>query len=204
MIIIVSVLTLVVISGMFFKNIKIIWEVNKSEIYGLIDTSLTMKYDNMVINQFNMDDEPTKTHGDKMISFIRKLSPKSKIYYYDASDETGDISTYSIIEGLEWMISNDISKVNISLSSKEYSEELENWIQNHKDEIQIFASYNNQLNTFDYPAMYDHVIASGSDENIGYKENDKGYSSDLVLLTTNFKIYRGNSYLSIVTMVQSE
>lgn len=41
------------------------------------------------------------------------------------------------------MLSNSIRKVNISLSSKQYSKDLEDWIFQNKDSIQIYASYNN-------------------------------------------------------------
>lgn len=73
------------------------------------------------------------------------------------------------------MLSNNISKVNISLTSKQYSKDLENWISQNKDSVQIYASYNNLLNSYDYPAMYDNVIASGSNNNINLKAIDRYY-----------------------------
>lgn len=67
------------------------------------------------------------------------------------------------------MLKNNVYYVNISLSSKKYSEKLENWILEHPN-VKIYCSYNNQENTFDYPALYEMTIASGSSKKINYKK----------------------------------
>lgn len=99
-----------------------------------------------------------------MLDFIEKVSDVS-IAYFDACDEFGKINTERIITGLEWMKENDIKYVNISLSGNRYSEELENWLEDNPD-IHVYASYNNNKNSFDYPAMYDGVIGSSVDEEL--------------------------------------
>ena len=186
------------------SNVNIISINSTYDVYGLIDTNLTTKYTGLVVYQTQSNIKHSKTtHGDKMVNFIKKIAPNSNIYYYDATDENGEIKTKNIIDGLEWMINNNIKKVNISLSSKEYNETLETWLKVHRDNIQVFASYNNQLNTFDYPAMYDYVIGSGNGKKIFYKDIDQIYKSDLILINKKLKLYRGNSYLSIVTMVSN-
>jgi len=143
------------------------------------------------------------SHGDKLINFIKKLSYSGDIYYYAAVNDKGYISTDNIIDGLEWMIENDIERVNISLSSKLHNEELEQWIQEH-EKIQIYCSYNNYYNSVaDYPAMYSDVVASGSDNRLNYKDCDERYANNRVLVINNgLELFVGNSYLSVYTMLK--
>lgn len=92
-----------------------------------------------------------------MVKFLKDINVDN-IYYFDSRTENDKITADSIISGLEWMKSNDVKYVNISLSSKKKSEELSNWISDNKDTISVYASYNNLTQSFDYPAMYDDVI----------------------------------------------
>jgi glutamate dehydrogenase/leucine dehydrogenase len=96
---------------------------------------------------------------------------------------------------------NNIKKVNVSLSSKEYNQELNDWISTHKDVIQIYASYNNLINSYDYPAMYNNVIASGSNNNVEYKAIDINYKKSKIFYIPNIKLYNGNFFLSLITML---
>ena len=80
---------------------------------------------------------------------------------------------------------------------------MEEWIALHRNQIQVYASYNNLKNSYDYPAMYSHVIGSGS-ENIEYKECDKKYRGNVVVFLPKMKVYSGNSFLSLITMLESE
>ncbi len=140
--------------------------------------------------------------GDHMIDFANICNSKKNIYYFDASIN-GEISTESIIEGLEWMIENSVSKVNLSLSSKIYSEQLNQWINDHKDDIEIYASYNNNINSYDYPAMYSNVVASGKKSPIKFKDIDYSYaSSNIIYIGSGVKLYEGNSYLSVLTLIR--
>lgn len=166
---------------------------------GIIDTCLRQKYDDVIYasNKFTKE----KNHGDLMIEYIKNSKFKGKVYYFPAANSQNKIETIQIIEGLEWMKENSINKVNISLSSKYYSEELEEWLKNH-EEIQVYASYNNVENSFDYPAMYGNVIGSGSSKDIVYKSGDKNYrSSKLIVFNKGIHYYQGNSYLSIKTLL---
>ena len=125
------------------------------------------------------------------------------MYYFDASNNEGKIETKGIIEGLEWMVDNSVEKVNISLSTKTMNNELKSWIKDH-NEILIYASYNNRINSYDYPAMYPKVYASGTDSRINYKDIDIKYKNNNIIILPNvFKIYHGNSYLSIISMLNN-
>lgn len=170
--------------------------------YGIIDARVSNSHENVVFNKDHNESDST-SHGDMMIHFAQDICENLKIQYYDASDNEGNINTNAIIDGLEWMISNKVDRVNISLSTKTYSRELESWINEHYNDIKIYASYNNLINTKDYPAMYDHVIGSGTDNRIVYKKEDLKYlSNDIKLFYDINKEYIGNSYLSIYSMLK--
>lgn len=170
---------------------------------GVIDGQRSYVYANEIYNGVVSSDLKEKTHGDRVLECINIYSKEAQVYYYNASGEDNVISTEEIMDGLEWMLENDIRKVNISLSSKNYSKEMEEWISLHRNQIQVYASYNNLKNSFDYPAMYSHVIGSGS-ENIEYKEGDKKYRGNVVVFLPKMKVYSGNSFLSLITMLESE
>lgn len=175
------------------------YETNKT--IGVIDGGLSFDNENIVIT--NIDYTfcgEQKKHGDYLLDFIEKVSDVS-IAYFDACDEFGKINTERIITGLEWMKENDIKYVNISLSGNRYSEELENWLEDNPD-IHVYASYNNNKNSFDYPAMYDGVIGSSVDEELVKSEKDRVYSSNKIVLDYDFKnIYEGNSFLSVLSLM---
>lgn len=168
----------ILLYGLYYMSDSYNFIFNKiivNDAIGIIDGNISKKNANITysIKKKNKSIEPT--HGDKLVKFLNSICDNPSIYYYDASNEDDDITTEGIINGLEWMVKNNVEKVNISLSSKEYSDELNNWISLHKDVIKIYASYNNLINSYDYPAMYDYVIASGSNKNIEYKDIDFNY-----------------------------
>ncbi len=69
----------------------------------------------------------------------------------------------------------------MSLSTKSYSTELSDWIKAHKN-IKVYASYNNFMNTNDYPAKYEFVYACGYDSRIVYKNIDIKYNSNRIIM----------------------
>lgn len=158
------------------------------KVIGIIDGRLTHKSEiititNNEINRQNKNDED-REHGDLIVEFIEKASD-AKVAYYDASDADGKISTDSIIEGLNWMKENNIEYVNISLSGSKYSDDLQEWF-NENQQIHVYASYNNVSNTFDYPAMYQNVIASGNNKDVMHKENDVYYKANKVVIEKKY------------------
>lgn len=168
---------------------------------GMIDFDICGSYENIICNV----DEKSEvlTHGDFMLDFLDKNNFEGTVYYFDASDSTGKISTKRIIEGLEWMDENDVKSVSISLSSSYYDAEFEKWLEEHQH-MSIYASYNNRENSSDYPAMYASVIASGKRSDIQYKDNDRIYRSNkIVVLNKGVYYYEGNSFLAIRSMLDS-
>lgn len=168
--------------------------------YGVIDGNISTEYENVVYNNQVLEEE-SKTHGDYLLKFISALYSDYTIYYYNAALD-GKITDKTIIEGLEWMKDNGIKNVNISLSSKKYSEDLQNWILENKNDIKIYASYSNEKNTYDYPAMYEGVIGSTGLNDNPLKDYDISYSNYNVVDVCNLDYYKGNSYLSLISMFQ--
>ena len=172
-------------------------------VLGIIDGDLSFTHDN-VINTVPLVEEGEKQHGDMILSFIEEYNCNVDIAYYDA-ENNNEISTKSLIEGLNWMIENNIKCVCISLSSDFYSEELETWINEHSDTIKIYASYNNSSNTLDYPAQHSNVIGVGADSKINYKSIDvRCKTNKIILYRQGIHIYKGNSYLAPMTMINDE
>ncbi|BCJ93542.1 hypothetical protein acsn021_11110 [Anaerocolumna cellulosilytica] len=202
-IIIICLLILVVVCVYFLKDIVIVFPIsNNPEKIGILDGRLSILPDNVIISENTYTKESNLTHGDEMVKFASKLSGGMEVYYYDITNENNEITDDNIINGLNWMVNNNIKKVNISLSSKIYSLEVQEWIKENKDKITIFCSYNNRLNSSDYPAMYENVIASGFNGQISYKSIDKKYGGNKILLLSDFSYYEGTSYLSLITLVR--
>lgn len=169
---------------------------------GIIDEGLNQEYKNVILSSNQISDNyKAKTHGDKMIEFVHAVNPNIKIYYFDARDKQGKISTERVLEGLKWMENENIKYVNLSLSTKKREETLQEWLNN--TELKVYSSYNNLLNSLDYPSMYENVIASGCDNSkIKYKDMDVCYANNKVIVNYNiFRTYEGNSYLSLVTLL---
>ena len=183
-------------------NYIIITKVDYQGPIGIIDTYLNHEHDNIYYNSVYEINESGRTHGDQLIDFARCLGYNNKIYYFAAVNDCGEISTEKIIDGLNEMVYNNIRRVNISLSSIIYENSLNEWIQEHPN-ISVYCCYNNLLNSVaDYPAMYDNVIASGSDKRISYKECDKHYRSNrIIVLSSKLHKCEGNSFLSLYTLL---
>lgn len=194
---------IVVTIFVFSKFIVIKGHLNDEEIvFGIIDSQLTVNYDNVITNNENKVHFDKNTHGDRLINFANKYYSNLKIYYYDATNENGNVDTNGIIAGLEWMKKNRIKNVNISMSSSLYSDGIESYIEENQNELKIFASYHNLEQSLDYPAMYNGVIASGKRNRIVFKSNDIEYkSSNIILISKGITKYEGNSFLSIITII---
>lgn len=202
----ISVLLIIITLGIIYQNYIIVVPVKNIDFkYGVIDGHISSEYQNVTYNTLNRFDDECITHGDLIVKFIRNLDNQSNIFYYDAENEEGKISSENIILGLNWMLNNGVDKVNISLSSSFYSKELEKWISTNADYIKIYASYNNKINSLDYPAMYQNVIGSGYNKKIKYKDIDKTYKTNKILVWTNIlEKYEGTSYLSPWTMLSEK
>lgn len=202
-------LTVVIIILGICKNYTIIISKNDECKIGVIDTNLSIeseKYiDNTILltNQTQFDSRET-THGDLMVEFSHLLNKDAKLYYYSAIDKkNGKITSQNLIDGLIWMKENEVKYVNISLSSKHYSKELEKWIEKNSSNMKVFSSYSNNRNTYDYPAGYSAVIGSASDSIIALKQNDVRYNSNNIIFLPSMHMYKGNSFLSIISMMDA-
>lgn len=138
-------------------------------------------------------------HGDKLIEFAKRYSPNIKIFYYDACDYSGNITDELIIDGLNWMIKNDVFYINLSISSKTYSSKLQKYINENKHKFFIVSSFNNRENTFDYPAMYENVYGVGLKNKSNKDYIKKTFKSNKIVLVDDKKIsfFHGNSFLSL-------
>lgn len=169
---------------------------------GIIDDSLLSRKTNVIYQGEIVSKSSSYSHGETLLKYLKDKDFTGKIYYFSAQNQSGKIDSESLVKGLNWLKGNGVKKINISLSSKNKSELVEKWI-NDNPEILIFCSYNNQINSYDYPAMFDRVIASGSNSKIKYKENDKHYCSNkLLIINKGIHFYNGNSYLSLETLLE--
>ena len=171
---------------------------------GVIDGCITREYKEVVYEGNIQKNSQGLSHGDMLIEFIQSYNDGLTIFYYN-SEEEGKIKSENIIQGLEWMCKHNVKHVSISLSSRYYSKELDEWISAHKGELAIYASYSNEISTIDYPAQYSGVTGIGCNSKIGYKDNDVCFrSNSLLFISPNgIRIYKGNSYLTPLYMLQN-
>lgn len=203
MIIIVIIIGFIVI--VIKNSIIITFPKAKEQVIGIIDSSINEDIKSSIFFQSYMNSVPLKekSHGDNLIGFAKKINKEVTIYYYDASDDRGKINTDAIIEGLEWLKKNNVTNINISLSSTHYSVELEKYIKENNNFFTIFASYNNNKSTFDYPAMYKFVTGVGTKNILEKKDNDIYHNTSTVFIIKKpFKIYKGNSYISLLETIK--
>lgn len=182
------------------NQILIVLPKNEVATIGIIDAG-DIKRNNIVYCNCRNDSE--FGHGNSMVEFALQLDNSLNIYYYNASVD-GEISNQQIISGIEWMMDNKVTFVNISLSSIKKSEEVRETIDNfiEKGGV-IFASYNNKKSTFDYPAQYTNVRGVGMNDIHRTKKGDKLFRTNkLIILNKFYKIYEGNSYLSIYETIK--
>lgn len=166
---------------------------------GIVDDALSTE-SKCVIEKNNKRLSKNTSHGDTLLDFIEDAS-NIQVYYYDALNKNGKIDSESIIDGLEWLKSKDVTFINISLSSKKISKKLEKWL-NENPKIKVFSSYHNNIQSADYPSMYNNVTGSGVNSIVMDGDKDKIYRTNRIFLPKKGKFYHGNSYLSILTMLE--
>lgn len=202
--IIVSIILIIGSTAWIMENVIFIMPISNDtkKVYGIIDGTLGMEHFNVLDSNRTWKTKSKMGHGDAVLKFMGNVAPEISFYYYDAETEYGILSE-NIIDGLQWMLENDVDAVSISLSSKYYSAELEDWIAQNSNKIQIYASYSNEANTFDYPARYDNVIGVGTVDTPETGNKDVIYkTNNLVIMDSKIKFYKGNSYLVPYTMIQ--
>lgn len=195
----ISLLLVIVIYTLLSRCIIIIPSSNTNDIkYGIIDLSLSNEYESIIDTNVTYLSKK-KSHGDKIMLFWQTITDK-KVYYYSLGENA---SSDKLIEGLSWMEEKKVDCICISLSGKVYSSEIETWIEEHKDNIKIYASYNNKKNTFDYPATYKNVVGVGVKGSFTPKSGDVEYmTSHIIVFSEGFRYYYGNSFLTPYTMLK--
>ena len=185
----------------FFHSTFVVTFITRTEKnkIGIIDYNIKRVNNDRLIYQGQYSD--AVTHGNRLIDYLHVKHYKGDIYYYSAESKTGKINSKKIINGLNWMKYNGVRYINISLSSKYYSEDLAKWINSNKD-IVIFCSYNNQNNTADYPANYKNTIASLQKGQKHKNVNCVIYrSNNIIVINKRIYYYKGNSFLSIESLL---
>lgn len=196
----VAVLMLLVFYLMFFEY-RIVFKVKDYRKIGIIDGAYTTVFDNVNYNTEPKENNGELTHGDYMLEFLNNSSENIEAYYYDASSEEGKINTENILSALEYLKQKEVEVINMSISSKYYSADIESWIKDNSH-IKVFASYNNLINSIDYPAMYEEVYGSGKKVDIEFKDKDYTYFTNKVIVFPHLsKVYEGNSYLSLYNSI---
>lgn len=192
----------------FVTRFMFLRPINKEGIVGIIDEDLSMISEKKVqvycYNKLEPNLENQSTHGDQLMDFVESFSPNINIYYFSAYDPIrGTITEEKILEGLIWMNENDVKNINISLSSKAYSENLETRLSDFEN-MNIYCSYNNLANSLDYPASYNQVIGVGKINNSNKTTIKRAYSTNKILVINNFesKYFEGNSFLSLLTAIE--
>lgn len=177
-------------------------DINEKEIIGIIDDRISYTVAQKVF--YKGEYKESESHGERLLDYLESKDFTGKIYYFSAESEDGVITSDYIIEGLNWMKENGVTNVNVSLSSKSYNQELADWIIQNS-EVRLFCSYNNKDNTLDYPAMLEGTISSGVSDKIMYKQEDRKYNSNsIIVINRGIHFYKGNSYLSLETMLSYE
>lgn len=114
--------------------------------------------------------------------------------------QDGSIKLSDFIKAINYAIDKDVDIINASFSSSNYSEILNQVIQDAVNQGIIFVagSGNQGHNNYHYPASYDNVISVGSigkDENVSYFSN---YNDKVDIVAPGEKIYTttiNNSYI---------
>ena len=182
------------------NNIIIVIPKNKEVTIGIIDFG-NVNNKNKLLGCY-CNDSYLFGHGNEMVEFAYLYNEDLNIFYYDATID-GKIKDSEIANGIKWMMDRGVNIINISLSSKKNSEILLNTINEFIDRGGIiFASYNNKKSTYDFPAQYDRVKGIGKKEVLKTKEEDRLFNTNkIIIFNKSFKIYEGNSYLSIIETI---
>lgn len=195
------ILTLIAILYLLFFEYRLVFKVNNNKKVGIIDGEYSCILKNANYNTKPKSNVEEPTHGDLMLQFLDVVSENLEVYYYDASLEEGKINTAGILDGLNYLKQKEVDIINMSISSKFYSSDIEKWLKENPN-IKVFASYNNLANSVDYPAMYESVYGTGKKVDIDYKSIDYTYFTNKIIVFPNiFKVYEGNSYMSLYNAI---
>lgn len=151
-VLLITLLSLCNLQRNFPSNIKI----------GIVDTDISKEY-----TEKNNIDKIMKnnicnynTHGDMTVDFIKRENKKSIIYVANVIGSNGICSIDEVINGLDWLIENNVEVICMSFTTLENNSKLQEKINEILGKnIIIVASCLNYSVEETYPASYSGVIS---------------------------------------------
>ncbi|MED1466936.1 S8 family peptidase [Bacillus salipaludis] len=137
---------------------------------------------------------------------IEGTAPDSQIYAVKALNASATGSLSDVIEGIDWSISNDMDIINLSLGVDNPSSALEQAVNAaYNANILLVAAAGNDaeslsVDTVDYPAKYDSVIAVGSINNTDTRDSTSSTGDSVEVVAPGAQIYStylNNSYKTL-------
>ena len=112
-------------------------------------------------------------HGTSVASVIHEIDPDACIYSVRILNKNNEATLDRVIEGICWCMENDVDIINMSFGSTYNSSILQQTIQRAEEQGIVFvgAAGNNSTAGVEYPAAYEEVLAVGSINYKGEKEN---------------------------------
>lgn len=132
-----------------------------------VDDQIDVKDGISFVSKDNNDYSDESGHGTKVVNIIQDVNPNIDLYIIKSLDEINSGDSENIIKGIEWAINKDVDILNMSISSYQYSEKLNNTIENAiKSGIIIVSPSGNEgyseSGNISYPAKFESVISIGS------------------------------------------
>ena len=173
------------------------------------DLNVVGGYNTLSDDPYNIDLNGHGTHVAGIIGALYNdvgvigVAPEVELYSVIVLNEEGSGSTSNLIEGIEWVVDNNIKIVNMSLGTTSYSSALENAINSAADLGHIFIGSSGNdgedggEDTMNYPAKFSNVIAVGAtnEDDTLAEYSSYGPSLDIVAPGTSIRsTYLGDSY----------
>ena len=200
-----------------------LWEETKGQgiKVAVLDTGIDGAHEDLnVVGGYNtISDDPYDVdlngHGTHVAGIIAGLhndvgivgvAPEVSLYSVIVLDEEGSGTTSNLIDGIEWVVANDIPIVNMSIGSSFESSALENAIDEAHALGHIFVSSSGNdgedggEDNMTYPAKYTNVIAVGATDDNDTLASYSSYGPELDLLAPGTSIrstWPEDEYVSI-------
>ncbi len=122
-------------------------------------------------------------------SGIIGIAPDAEIYSVRVLDECNEAPVSRIISGIDWCIENEVDIINMSFGTSEYSELLEEKIEEAAQAgILLIASAGNG-ESVQYPAKFSEVIAVGSVTSAMVKAEESATGGELEFVAPGENVY---------------
>jgi len=169
-----------------------------------LDANYKGGYDFVNDDAFPMDDNGHGTHCAGIVAAednkegVIGVAPEAWLYAVKVLDRTGSGYTSDVISGIQWAITNKMDVISMSLGSDYYNSALQAACDAAYDAgVLVVAAAGNdyqrrgrtEVDTVDYPARYDSVIAVGATDNTDTKASWSSTGSALELAAPGVSIY---------------